>query len=129
MRQLSTTDLLYLLAESKENNQTSESRFSHYWTWSPLSNEFVEQLEFIGTTANPTSIAQHGYTEYPSVFNYWSPDSPIALAYYPYHDCQVYRHKLSGCYFFIYSEQGGHVPERRCRLIRQHLIIPETDSY
>ncbi|WP_343690401.1 hypothetical protein [Chitinophaga sp.] len=54
---------------------------------------------------------------------YWQPDAPIALQYYPFNGCSIYRYQQNGGLYFVYTELGGHAPEIRCRWIQRHLIV------
>ena len=55
--------------------------------------------------------------------NYWSANYPISLNYYPYNNCKIYKDIDYNSFYFIYTEWGGHSPEKRCRLIQEKLIV------
>lgn len=62
---------------------------------------------------------------YPKRFgkeNYWKEDSQIILSDYPYHSCEIFECPKCNRLFFKYLELGGHVPEKRYRLINPKLI-------
>ena len=48
---------------------------------------------------------------------------PISLNYYPYNNCKIYKDIDYNSFYFIYTEWGGHSPEKRCRLIQEKLIV------
>lgn len=116
-------ELMYLIPD--ENIvKLNDSIYSKYLAWNKLEKADEEQLVLIGKLDNeerPTS-------NYPYKDKYWQPDAPIALAYYPFFGCKLYRYGQNGGLYFVYDEFGGHVPETRCRLIQRDLIVVEIPA-
>lgn len=104
--------LVVLIGESQGTDLAKK-----YRAWSKLDKEDQGKLTLLGTV----SVDQGRSEEYPSKENYWSPNYPIALEYYPYCGCDIYYDGKS--YFLIYQEVGGHASEKRCRSIRKELLV------
>lgn len=90
----------------------------YYFAWNKLREEDVERLQYMGEVEN----AMQNNFPFPTSISYWSKDYPIHFSYYPYHSCEVYKKKDCPSYYLIYTEFGGHTPERRCRLLRTEII-------
>lgn len=89
----------------------------------------ADQLENLGPFDHQDeSIKARGYTSYlPDGLNYWSAEAPIAVYFYPYHECDIYRCKDCEAIFLSYTETAGHAPEKRLRWVRPELIIESQD--
>jgi hypothetical protein len=88
-----------------------------YLGWSKLEESDLNYFKLIGklSSDNPRS------DEFPTDISYWSHEYPIAVDYYPNIGADVYT---NGKFFYlVYTEFGGHAPEKRCRLIRTELIV------
>jgi len=55
----------------------------------------------------------------------WSPDAPIALAYYPYNRCDVWRCAACRRAFLRYTEFGGYYEDERVREIDPALVVSD----
>ncbi|GAB3770082.1 hypothetical protein GCM10028796_36270 [Ramlibacter monticola] len=53
----------------------------------------------------------------------WSPDAPIAPAFFPYNRCDVWQCVQCGRAFLRYTEYGGYYVEERIRELRPRLIV------
>lgn len=122
MNKITWEQLLGLIPDVKTLDM-NDIIYTRYISWEKLAKEDDGKLRLLGALENEGGPVHA--TEYKSSYNYWSPESPIALAYYPYNGCDVYQYKENGGIFFIYREDGGHVPEMRCRLVQRQLIILE----
>jgi hypothetical protein len=54
----------------------------------------------------------------------WSPDAPIAPAFFPYNRCDVWQCVRCGRAFLRYTEYGGYYLEERIRELRPELVVP-----
>lgn len=92
-----------------------------------ISNMPLNQLENLGPFDHQTgSIKARGYTSHlPNGLNYWSDQAPIALYFYPYHNCDVYRCIHCKAIFLEYTETAGHAPEKRLRWVRPELVTEQ----
>jgi hypothetical protein len=52
----------------------------------------------------------------------WSPDAPIAPAFFPYNRCEVCACEACGRPFLRYTEYGGYYQEERLRELRPGLV-------
>lgn len=98
-------------------NQKNEPRLQKYFSWEKFDNKDFDNFEFVGEIKIENPINH----EYPSTENYWSVRYPIALQYYPNNGSKIYFNGSQ--YYLVYDEYGGHMPEKRCRLIQSELIL------
>ena len=66
------------------------------------------------TPSSPARIPNHA--------DYWAEAAVIRFDEYPYSACKIYEAKGGSNLYLVYREFGGHVPEWRCRLVRESLI-------
>lgn len=97
---------------------------SRFLGWTALSPADEATMDSLGTLKADDGSENHSLATYPGS-NYWSPDDPIALAWYPYNGCAVFQKNGCASMYLVYTEFGGHVPERRARLVRKNLIVTE----
>ncbi len=98
------------------------------WTRIPVSFPQA-QMRPAGTLAGDP-YAEPTYTEYhPHGTNYWSPDAPIALHYFPYNRCAVQQCEACRRYCLTYVEAGGYYVEPRIRALdARHIVdVPAAD--
>jgi hypothetical protein len=107
------------------NISKEDSICKRYIAWRKLDPMDESKLSFIGNLAPDSSQNKIYEEEFHTFKNYWAEDYPIALAYYPYNGCGVYKFAniVNGGYYFVYVEFGGHAPEKRCRLIQPDLVF------
>lgn len=85
-------------------------------------------LERVATLRRP-EIEEPTIEEYhPAGTHGWSPDAPIAPAFFPYNRCDVWRCKSCGRPFLRYTEYGGYYMEERIRELRAELLIDTAPS-
>ena len=53
----------------------------------------------------------------------WSPDAPIAPAFFPYNRCEVWQCARCARAFLRYTEYGGYYVEERIRELRPELVV------
>ncbi len=109
VKKIVLTELLKLIPENHKSKK--------YLSWEKLDELDFHYFNFIGEIETDNSIN----TEFATEKNYWSKDYPIALDYYPNSACKVYTDNVD--FYLVYTDFGGHIPEKRCRLIRRELII------
>lgn len=68
--------------------------------------------------SEPT-LAEH----HPDGTRYWSPEAPIAPAWFPYNRCEVARCPRCGHVFLRYTEYGGYYQEARIRAADARQIV------
>jgi hypothetical protein len=84
--------------------------------WEALSGSFDRDLlRRVGTLRQPGD-EDPTLTEYhPAGSHGWSPDAPIAAAFFPYNRCEVWQCVQCGRPFLRYTEYGGYYIEERIR--------------
>lgn len=97
--------------------------FKKYLSWAPLSTPDEAQLVCLGRLLPDDLKTGETMEVYPGS-NYWSPEDPIALGFYPYNFCDVYQMRDCNSFYLVYTEWGGHAPEKRARLVLKKLMIP-----
>jgi hypothetical protein len=71
-----------------------------------------------GDDPEPTLQEYH-----PAGTRLWSPDAPIAPAYFPYNRCDVAACPGCGRLFLRYTEYGGYYVDQRVRELRAGLVV------
>ena len=79
-------------------------------------------LRQVGTLRLPGYDEPTLQEHHPTGTNAWSPDAPIAPAFFPYNRCDVWQ--CSGCKrpFLRYTEYGGYYVEERIRPVEAALV-------
>lgn len=91
------------------------------WTRVPVTFP-QEQMRPAGTLAGDP-YAERTYAEYhPHGSNYWSPEAPIAIHYFPYNRCAVQQCTVCLRHCLTYVEAGGYYVEPRIRALDARLI-------
>ncbi len=122
MPQLSTDELRALAAKVRAGRCTVCAPLNCAG-WDSLPSTFdTGELVRVGTLRreddeDPTLLEHH-----PQGTHGWSPDAPIAPAFYPYNRCDVWC--CRGCRrpFLRYTEYGGYYEDARIREVRAGLI-------
>jgi hypothetical protein len=91
--------------------------------WETLPSGFDERLlrtvaTLRGDDPEPTLQEYH-----PAGTRLWSPDAPIAPAYFPYNRCDVAACPGCGRLFLRYTEFGGYYVDQRVRELRAGLVV------
>jgi hypothetical protein len=93
--------------------------------WESMPGGFdPDRLRPVGTLRRPGDD-DPTLTEYhPNGTNAWSPDAPIAPAFYPYNRCVLWQ--CTGCSrtFLRYTEYGGYYVDERIRAMNPELVVP-----
>ncbi|MGV3571078.1 MAG: hypothetical protein ACO1PB_10805 [Ramlibacter sp.] len=84
-----------------------------------------DRLRAVGTLRDPGD-EDPTLTEYhPAGTHGWSPDAPIAPAFFPYNRCTVWQCAGCGRPFLRYTEYGGYYVEERIRELHVRLVVDE----
>jgi hypothetical protein len=82
----------------------------------------VSSLRRVGTLRRAgdeeATLAEH----HPAGTNAWSPDAPIALAFFPYNRCDIWECISCARSFLRYTEYGGYYEDERIRALNPDLI-------
>ena len=112
-KKISKEELLSLIPEANLSNK--------FICWGKLNLKDFHVFDLVGTLET-----YNDQTEFETKESYWSKNYPIALEYFPNSGAEIYTDQTD--YYLVYRDFGGHVPERRCRLIRRELIIESIDT-
>jgi hypothetical protein len=79
-------------------------------------------LERVGTL-RPPGVDEPTVEEFhPRGTHAWSPDAPIALAWFPYNRCDVWQCTRCARAYLRYTEYGGYYQEERIRPLDGNLV-------
>lgn len=94
-------------------------------SWSDTKRDLGSRIKVIAEFESAeAAIQRNGYTEYhPNGTNYWSPDAPIAIHFYPYNDCSINVCNKCNAVFLRYVEYAGHTRQHRIRYVNKDLIV------
>ena len=82
-----------------------------------------DALERAGTLRDP-ALDDPTVAEYhPAGTHAWSPDAPIAPAWFPYNRCDAWCCKACARAFLRYTEFGGYYAEERVRELDARLVV------
>jgi len=92
--------------------------------WESLPGSFdPAHLRKVGTLRRP-GLEDPTLEEYhPAGTRSWSPDAPIAPAFFPYNRCDVWQCAACGRPFLRYTEYGGYYVEERIRELALARIV------
>jgi hypothetical protein len=91
--------------------------------WDAMPATFPEELLTCVGMISPAADEEPTLREFhPDGSNYWSPDAPIAVHYFPANRCGVWQCAACGRCFLRYTEFGGYYVEKRMRALRPDLI-------
>jgi len=96
-------------------------RFDRYVAWSDTPKGFIETLTNKGRIEFDPPRRSFETVPFPGK-NYWDPDYPIALEYFPQTDAEVLQCPKCKAIFLAYTEESGHFPQHRIRWVRPELI-------
>ena len=91
--------------------------------WESLPSSFdTAALQCVGTLRreevdDPTVMEHH-----PRGTHAWSPDAPIAPAFFPYNRCDVWTCRACARPFLRYTEYGGYYEDARIRAVSAALV-------
>ncbi|MGA0611666.1 hypothetical protein [Caldimonas sp. KR1-144] len=80
------------------------------------------KLRLVGTLRDPANENPTLAEYHPAGTHGWSADAPIAIEWFPYNRCDVWRCIGCGRPFLRYTEFGGYYTDERIRDVREHLI-------
>lgn len=93
--------------------------------WESLPGGFdASVLERVGTLRAPGDEEPTVEEFHPDGTNAWSPDAPIALAWFPCNRSEVWRCRRCARVYLRYTEYGGYYEEERIRRLDPALVVP-----
>lgn len=85
-----------------------------------------EQMEVLGTLRKelPEGQMEMTFEEFhPEGTRYDSPDAPIAVDYFPYNRCDVFKCTTCQCAVLKYTEYDGYYVDHRVRLVDADKVV------
>ena len=91
--------------------------------WEALPGSFdASALRKVGTLRRPGDDEPTLEEYHPAGTRSWSPDAPIAPAFFPYNRCDVWQCATCARPFLRYTEYGGYYVEERIRELDRALV-------
>ncbi len=92
--------------------------------WESVAGPLAEPgYEAVGTLRNPAveepTLSEH----HPGGTHYWDPRAPVAVDFFPYNRCDVWRCPKCRRGFLQYLEAGGYYTDHRLREIDPALVV------
>jgi len=80
-------------------------------------------LTRVGTLRDPAVDDPTLEEHHPAGTHGWSPDAPIAPAFFPYNRCEAWHCTACARPFLRYTEYGGYYVEERIRALDGRLLV------
>lgn len=92
--------------------------------WESLPGAFDASVLARVGTLRPPGVDELTVEEFhPHGTHGWSPDAPIAPAWFPYNRCDVWQCSSCARAYLRYTEYGGYYQEERIRLLDPALVV------
>ncbi|MGJ3701242.1 hypothetical protein [Variovorax sp. AFSI2.2] len=112
-------------AEGFSANENCVCRMRHAGGWESISDERwpVDLMELQGTLRDE-ELQEPTFEEFhPAGTRYDSPDAPVAVDFFPFNRCNVYRCVVCKLVVLRYTEYGGYYVDHRARCVKASLIV------
>lgn len=120
---LSESELRVCVAEAVEQRRCAACTALWRPGWESISGAMrISHLECIGSLV-PVDGDDRLDEFHPEGTHLWSPQAPIALGWYPYNRCTLWRCRCCAAAFLRYTEYGGYYEEERIRPLQTDLIV------
>jgi hypothetical protein len=120
------TQQLRELASSRDPGKTAACTClaAQHAAWESITDDrWPAGLERVGSLRDP-AIDEPTFEEFhPNGTRYGSPDAPIAIGWFPFNRCDVYRCSRCSTVFLRYTEYGGYYVDHRVRMVSPSLIV------
>jgi len=89
------------------------------YAWASLTEDRwpANQLERLATMRNPDLHEPTFEEHHPNGTRYDSPQAPVAVSYFPYNRCDLWRCKQCQRHLLRYTEFGGYYVDHRVRTV------------
>ena len=121
-----TSNALKALAQQAKTPCQCALKICKGWESVPDARWPAEQMKAVGTLRKelPEGQLELTFEEYhPNGTRYDSPNAPIALDYFPYNRCDVFKCSTCQCAVLKYTEYGGYYVDNRARLVDPDTIV------
>ncbi len=118
---------LRALLDSAPTPQPCACSLVHCPGWTSLTEERwpADQMQQVATLRDPEIYEPTFEEHHPHGTRYDSPDAPVALQYFPYNRCDVWRCRSCGRHLLRYTEFGGYYVDHRVRELSPQLQISD----
>jgi hypothetical protein len=122
---LTASELQQLAAQSSGQHCTCSMGACSAWESVPGERWPAAQVTLVGSLRPADRFGpEPTYEEFhPNKTRYDSADAPMALAYFPYNRCDVFRCGPCGRVLLKYTEYGGYYVDDRVRAVDPALIV------
>lgn len=128
LNSVTAPELRAIAAEAAERQRCTDCAVLWRPGWESVSGAMeISHLEPVGGLGTETSFDRLDEF-HPQGTHLWSPDAPIALGWYPYNRCTVWRCARCAAAFLRYTEYGGYYQDERIRPLLAGLIAAVEDG-
>ena len=127
--QLLNAEQLKALAFHAQHHCTCALKICKGWESVPDARWPADQMQAAGTLRLelPEGQMELTFEEFhPNGTRYDSPNAPIALDYFPYNRCDVFKCSACQCAVLKYTEYGGYYVDTRARLVDPEMIVARS---
>ena len=120
---------LNTLAKQVSNRCTCALKICKGWESVPDARWPAAQMQAAGTLRQELAEGQMELTFeefHPKGTRYDSPNAPIAVEYFPYNRCDVFKCRTCQCAVLKYTEYGGYYVDTRARLVDPEMIVSRS---
>ena len=99
----------------------------HSPDWTSITEERwpADLMQQVATLRDP-DLYEPTFEEYhPDGTRYDSPEAPVALKYFPYNRCDVWRCRSCGRHLLRYTEFGGYYVDHRVRALSPQRLVDD----
>ena len=127
--QLLTAEQFKALAVHAQHHCTCALKICKGWESVPDARWPATQMHAAGTLRQelPEGQMELTFEEFhPNGTRYDSPNAPIAVDYFPYNRCDVFKCSTCQCAVLKYTEYGGYYVDTRARLVDPEMIVARS---
>ena len=124
-----SAEQLTTLAKQSTRNCTCALKICKGWESVPGARWPADQMQAAGTLRQELLEGQMELTFeefHPNGTRYDSPNAPIAVDYFPYNRCDVFKCSTCQCAVLKYTEYGGYYVDTRARLVDPVMIVARS---
>ncbi len=120
---------LRVLGKAMPDQCTCTLKICQGWESVPDARWPADQMQAAGTLRQelPEGQMELTFEEFhPNGTRYDSPNAPIAVDYFPYNRCDVFKCNACQCAVLKYTEFGGYYVDTRARLVDPEMIVARS---
>ena len=124
-----STEALKTLSQAKPAQCACALKHCQGWESVPDARWPAAQMQAAGTLRQelPEGQMELTFEEFhPNGTRYDSPNAPIAVDYFPYNRCDVFKCSTCQCAVLKYTEYGGYYVDTRARLVDPEMIVARS---